>query len=165
MFGMGWGEIFIIVIVALVVIGPDKLPEVARGLAKVVRQGRKILNEVQNTIRLDENEATNYYATPPVATQVNPNAVKTDDQLGESFPEPLDSALSRDPVTAASVDETLTQENQSSDHLSEQPASLPENNSPASDTPSSDGDTASSEITTPDPQKAVPDTTNTGSTA
>ncbi|MBF0453783.1 MAG: twin-arginine translocase TatA/TatE family subunit [Magnetococcales bacterium] len=54
MLGMGWVEIFIIVIVALVVIGPDKLPEVARGLAKGLRQVQRLVGEVRDTINLDE---------------------------------------------------------------------------------------------------------------
>ena len=51
---MGWVEIFIIVIVALMVIGPDKLPEVARGLAKGLRQVQRLVGEVRDTINLDE---------------------------------------------------------------------------------------------------------------
>jgi sec-independent protein translocase protein TatB len=54
MLGMGWFEIFVIVIVALVVIGPDKLPEVARGLAKGLRSVQKLVGEIRDTINLDE---------------------------------------------------------------------------------------------------------------
>ncbi|MBF0588748.1 MAG: twin-arginine translocase subunit TatB [Magnetococcales bacterium] len=61
MFGMGWGEIFVIAIVALVVIGPDKLPEVARALAKVVRQGRRLMHEVKESIDM---EAADVHTSP-----------------------------------------------------------------------------------------------------
>ncbi|OSM02416.1 Sec-independent protein translocase protein TatB [Magnetofaba australis] len=54
MFGMGWSEIFIITVVALVVIGPKQLPEVARGLARVLRQVQRMANEVRNSIDLEE---------------------------------------------------------------------------------------------------------------
>jgi sec-independent protein translocase protein TatB len=54
MLGMGWVEIFLIVIVALVVVGPDKLPEVARGLAKGLRHVQRLVGEVRDTINLDE---------------------------------------------------------------------------------------------------------------
>jgi sec-independent protein translocase protein TatB len=54
MLGMGWVEIFLIVIVALVVIGPDKLPEVARGLAKGIRHVQRFVSEVRDTVNLDE---------------------------------------------------------------------------------------------------------------
>jgi sec-independent protein translocase protein TatB len=54
MLGMGWVEIFLIVIVALVVIGPDKLPEVARGLAKGLRQVQSFVSDVRDTVNLDE---------------------------------------------------------------------------------------------------------------
>ncbi|MBF0446926.1 MAG: twin-arginine translocase TatA/TatE family subunit [Magnetococcales bacterium] len=51
---MGWVEIFVIAIVALLVIGPDKLPEVARGLAKGLRQVQRFVGEVRDTINLEE---------------------------------------------------------------------------------------------------------------
>ncbi|MBF0357609.1 MAG: twin-arginine translocase subunit TatB [Magnetococcales bacterium] len=54
MLGMGWVEIFLIVIVALVVIGPDKLPEAARGLAKGLRQVQRFVSDVRDTVNLDE---------------------------------------------------------------------------------------------------------------
>ncbi|MBF0262990.1 MAG: twin-arginine translocase TatA/TatE family subunit [Magnetococcales bacterium] len=68
MFGLSWIEIFIILVVALVVIGPDKLPEVARGLGRLIRQGQKLVNEVRDTIRMEDME-TRYressHYTPP----------------------------------------------------------------------------------------------------
>jgi sec-independent protein translocase protein TatB len=54
MLGMGWFEIFVITIVALVVIGPDKLPEVARGVAKGLRYMQRFIADVRDTINLDE---------------------------------------------------------------------------------------------------------------
>lgn len=65
MFGLGWSEIFVIAIVALLVVGPDKLPEVARSLAKGLRQAQRLMNEVRNTINLDEFES-----------QINPKEVR-----------------------------------------------------------------------------------------
>ncbi|MEO5344971.1 MAG: twin-arginine translocase TatA/TatE family subunit [Magnetococcus sp. YQC-9] len=68
MFGLSWIELFVILVVALVVIGPDKLPEVARGLGRLIRQGQKLVNEVRDTIRMEDLETrvreSSHY-TPP----------------------------------------------------------------------------------------------------
>ncbi len=37
MFGLGFGEIVVVLLIALVFIGPKKLPELARGLGKGIR--------------------------------------------------------------------------------------------------------------------------------
>ncbi len=54
MFGMGWVEIFVIIIVALLAVGPEKLPEVARGLAKGIRHIQRMVGEVRDAINLEE---------------------------------------------------------------------------------------------------------------
>lgn len=38
MFGLGFGELILILIIALIFIGPKKLPEVAKGLGKGIRE-------------------------------------------------------------------------------------------------------------------------------
>lgn len=38
MFGLGIGEIAVILVIALIFIGPKKLPEIARGLGKGIRE-------------------------------------------------------------------------------------------------------------------------------
>ncbi len=54
MFGMSWTELLVIAVVALVVIGPDKIPEVARTMARFVRQAQKLIYEFKESTRLDE---------------------------------------------------------------------------------------------------------------
>ena len=41
MFGLGGGEILLIAVVALLFIGPKKLPELARGLGRSLREFQK----------------------------------------------------------------------------------------------------------------------------
>ncbi len=45
MFGMGFGEIAIIGMVALLFIGPKKIPDLARGLGEVIGSFRKAVKE------------------------------------------------------------------------------------------------------------------------
>lgn len=50
MFGLGFWEIAIILGVALLVLGPSKLPELARGLGKGLREFRKATEDFKSTI-------------------------------------------------------------------------------------------------------------------
>ena len=42
---IGWGELLIVLIIALLVVGPDKLPALARSLGKAVRGVKRYVNE------------------------------------------------------------------------------------------------------------------------
>ncbi len=48
--GMGWFEIAIVLLVALIVLGPEKLPHYARNIGKFIRQFRKITTGVSKEI-------------------------------------------------------------------------------------------------------------------
>ncbi|RUM37558.1 MAG: twin-arginine translocase subunit TatB [Desulfobulbus sp.] len=47
MFGIGLPEMIVIMAVALIVVGPDKLPELARSLAKGLNEFKKTMNQVK----------------------------------------------------------------------------------------------------------------------
>lgn len=48
---MGFSEIFFILFVVLVLFGADKIPEIARGLGKGMRQLRDATNEIKSEIK------------------------------------------------------------------------------------------------------------------
>ena len=50
MFGMGWGEMFLVGIVGVIVFGPDKLPDFARQAARFVRTVRRMAQDAKNDI-------------------------------------------------------------------------------------------------------------------
>lgn len=50
MFNLGAGEIAVILIVALLLLGPDKLPELARGIGKFVREFRRQTDDVRGLV-------------------------------------------------------------------------------------------------------------------
>jgi sec-independent protein translocase protein TatB len=50
MFNLGAGEIAVIMIVALLLLGPDKLPELARGIGKFVREFRRQTDDVRGLV-------------------------------------------------------------------------------------------------------------------
>lgn len=53
MFGIGLPELVMILAVALIVLGPQRLPEVARMLGRAYAQLRRASEEFQQTIRQD----------------------------------------------------------------------------------------------------------------
>jgi Sec-independent protein translocase protein TatA len=53
-FNLGMGEITMILLLALIFIGPKKLPEIASGLGRMIRQIRKTTADVKNEIVLDD---------------------------------------------------------------------------------------------------------------
>lgn len=66
---IGAPELIIILIIALVVLGPGKLPDVAQSLGKSVREFRKAASDVSEATKLDAGTAA---STPGTA---EPNAL------------------------------------------------------------------------------------------
>ena len=80
MFGLGFGEIVIVAILALVLLGPDRLPEAAKMLGKTLQDLKKATDglkgqleaemySVEKTIKkaIDGSEQAGAPAVPPVA--------------------------------------------------------------------------------------------------
>ncbi|MGM0423769.1 MAG: Sec-independent protein translocase protein TatB [Thermodesulfobacteriota bacterium] len=55
MFGIGTTEVLVILVVALLVIGPSKLPEVARSLGKGLAEFKRMSSDVKRSIDLESH--------------------------------------------------------------------------------------------------------------
>jgi sec-independent protein translocase protein TatA len=60
--GIGPAEILLVLIVALLVFGPTKLPEIAKDMGKAIRKWRKALEEIQEVTEVSVLE-------PPTSPQ------------------------------------------------------------------------------------------------
>jgi TatA/E family protein of Tat protein translocase len=55
MFGIGVPELLIILAIALIVIGPKKLPDLAKSLGRALNEFKKATREFKNSLDIDED--------------------------------------------------------------------------------------------------------------
>lgn len=69
MFGLGFGEILIILVLALILLGPKKLPDVAKQLGKGMREFRKATDDLkgqfEREVYADEVKRTQPHVVAP----------------------------------------------------------------------------------------------------
>ena len=53
MFGVGWGEVLVAGLVALLVLGPDKLPEAARNAGRVYGRLHRLMAEARAALETE----------------------------------------------------------------------------------------------------------------
>jgi Tat protein translocase TatB subunit len=53
MFGFGFSEVMVILIIALLVVGPKKLPEVAKMIGRGYAQFKRAFEDIKDTVDLD----------------------------------------------------------------------------------------------------------------
>ena len=55
MFGIGFPELLLIMAIALIVIGPKRLPDLARALGRAMAEFRKATQEIKDSLDFDED--------------------------------------------------------------------------------------------------------------
>lgn len=87
MFGIGMTEMIIIAAVALVVLGPKKLPDLARSLGKGFAEFKRATNELKSTIDLETKKEEERYnqqvkdQTPPANADEAPSRLEPEESV------------------------------------------------------------------------------------
>jgi sec-independent protein translocase protein TatB len=58
MFGIGMQELLLILVVALIILGPKKLPEVAKSLGKALNEFKRATNDIKESLEVDQSLKT-----------------------------------------------------------------------------------------------------------
>ena len=108
MFGIGLPELILIMAVALIVVGPDKLPGLARSLAKGIAELKKATGALKESLH-DDDDSPWQEVTPPDDTATTPEqppllAAKSETSI-EPEPPPAVTEVKAD--TVPPVSETI----------------------------------------------------------
>jgi Tat protein translocase TatB subunit len=87
MFGVGGTELFIILVIALIVLGPNKLPDLARMLGKMMGEFQRATGDLKREIDL-AGENRNYSAKPESDDKEKDS--NTENPAAETASEPKD---------------------------------------------------------------------------
>jgi len=90
MFGIGFPELILIFIVALIVLGPQKLPEIAKALGRAYAEFSRSMREVQSSI----SEITSEFEQE--AKVIRDPVKATGEIIEKAFTEPADKIKPKD---------------------------------------------------------------------
>ncbi|NET02996.1 MAG: TatA/E family twin arginine-targeting protein translocase [Sphaerospermopsis sp. SIO1G2] len=76
-FGIGLPEMAVIMVVALLIFGPKKLPEIGRSLGKTIRSFQDASNEFQNEFK---REAEKIEETVKTTAEIEPKQIESAQQ-------------------------------------------------------------------------------------
>jgi len=83
MFGtLGGPELFLILVIALIVFGPRKLPEIGQSMGRMLREFRKASTDFKRTVE-DEVEADRIRPTPQIQPPTGAAPVANDETAAE----------------------------------------------------------------------------------
>lgn len=93
MFGIGLPELVLIFIIALLVIGPEKLPEVARTLGRTLGEFKRVADEMKQTITAEMQEEiyrpyrpSKREGPPPLSAEQNPETKSPEEIKNDGIP-------------------------------------------------------------------------------
>jgi TatA/E family protein of Tat protein translocase len=103
---IGAPELIIILVIALLILGPGKLPEVGASLGKTIREFRKASTDIQDSVKIDTSPLPPSQQTPQAPSQST--VVPPIAPVGPVTPVETPAALPPEPGTAANPPTTET---------------------------------------------------------
>ena len=88
MLNIGPQELLIILVIALLVVGPQRLPELGRSIGRGLRELRKAQDEVRRTIQVNLDEPNGGAPARPKTASPAPNATPAPPSSGVQDPTP-----------------------------------------------------------------------------
>jgi sec-independent protein translocase protein TatB len=85
MFNLGFGEMIVIGMIALIFIGPKQLPEVARTLAKLINEVKRAVGDVSGSFKKSRTDVDDW--VKDLSTQIA-NATQEPKKEESPIPEP-----------------------------------------------------------------------------
>ena len=108
--GIGPGELMLIMVMALIIFGPGKMPEIGAGLGKAIREFRRTTSEITEQFTREMSLETPPQQPSPTATSAtavaeepHPMAAPIDQELHPPSPVPVEG----EPAVAAAQGESL----------------------------------------------------------
>ena len=83
-FGIGLPEMAVIMMVALLIFGPKKLPEIGRSLGKTIRSFQEASKDFQNEFQKEASQLEEAVKTTAELEPKRMEAVKSENQTAES---------------------------------------------------------------------------------
>ncbi len=65
MFGLGFGELLVVLVIALIFLGPDKIPKTARTVGKWVHELKHSLDDIKEAFEKDVKQTTKPVPSEP----------------------------------------------------------------------------------------------------
>lgn len=84
-FGIGLPEMGLIMIVALLIFGPKKLPEIGRSMGKAIRGFQEASREFESEFK---READQIEQTVKTTAELEPKQIAAAERMGENFSSP-----------------------------------------------------------------------------
>lgn len=152
MFGIGEGELAIIVVFGFLLFGPDKLPQMGRTIGRAIRQFRETQEKMTAVVQSEIIDPVSEAASAPV----KPKKTAATDDDSDADEDVAEKAAPAKKETFAERRARLAAEKAASEGAAEEPEA--EGAEPAAESEADAAESASAAESEPDPEPAEPTT-------